>query len=160
MSGRATIQINHEHLFFQQGVSAIIFDTSDCEGCKESYPSYRVMGDLILDSIVVDDTTYPITSQSQLSGTYINSDSLLTIFKQLNIYALVRTCKRCIPNDTVKWDTIRGKWQYLPDLSKYFDVFFDSNMIIGTALEQLRSAPEILHVDYVPYIREDALPSE
>lgn len=88
--GTARFEAEHADLFFPAGVSKLVFDTTDCTGCKDTLPSWRFIGDIKVDSVTKDGTTEALENAGQMSGIEIASSELITLLRQDKVTSLER----------------------------------------------------------------------
>lgn len=118
-------------------VQGIIIDTSGCDQCKDTLPSYRFLGDLLVDSIIYVDSTRRVTSPEQMQGISIESSELRSVLQQVHVYRLARSFRGAIPGDTLRWNPVTEKMDTLPDLSWHYDLRFDSTITVDSVVNLL-----------------------
>ena len=118
-------------------VRGIIIDTSECGQCRDTLPSYRFLGDILVDSIIYLDSTRRVASPEQMQGISIGSSELRSVLQQVHAYRLARSFRGAIPGDTQHWNSVTKKMDTLPDLSWHYDLRFDSSITVDSVYKLL-----------------------
>lgn len=131
-------------------VHGIIIDTSDCGQCRDTLPSYRFLGDLLIDSIIYEDSTRPVTSAEQMQGISIESSKLQSVIQQVHVFRLARSFSHVIPGDTLRWNPVTQKMDKLPDLSWHYDFRFDPNITVDSVVNLLSTVNGLVSYGGIP----------
>ena len=119
-TGVVNIDISRGMIEMPFEITGLIFDSSECINCKETYPPWRFLGNLKLDSLIYGrDSTIPVIEESQVADISINSPELLNVLDSVKSYKLVKRFPNSTPDDTLYWDSIRSMWHILPDMSTF-----------------------------------------
>jgi len=110
---------DYDKVFFPKGISRIYFHTGECPDCQDSLPSWRLFGDMLVDSIMRIGEIEILSDESQLQGVIINSPELLEVLVDFHAYTLERS-RHAVPYDTIKWSEVRQKYFTTHDFSKDF----------------------------------------
>jgi hypothetical protein len=84
-----------------------------------------------------DGSVLPLTSKEQLQGIYIDS-----LVAESFASARISSVRKVNPNftfaDTLYWDSIRGKWHNLSDLTVYYLVLFSEKQSLDSTVQILK----------------------
>lgn len=147
--GQVRFKMDHSQIYLPGGVNQLIFDTSDCLEYRQNLPSYRLFGDLKLDSIDIDGVVREVSDSAQIQGIVINSQPLLEILYENKAVKLKRTFPNSIPYDTLYWSPTRKKWLIEPDMSKHYRVLFNSLTDVDSMVVLLSTVPNIQNVSAI-----------
>jgi hypothetical protein len=136
-------------------VHGIIIDTSDCGQCLDTLPYYRFLGDLLVDSIIYEDSTRPVTNAEQMQGISIESSELRNVLQQAHVFRLARSFRGVIPGDTMRWNPVTQKMDTLPDLSWHYDFRFDPNITVDSVVSLLSTVNGLVSYGGIPIFYRD-----
>lgn len=142
-SGKAGLEADQLIISFSNGVVGLIFDTSDCEGCKDSLPLWRFIEDLKIDSLVYMDSVIYYNDPVRSGDFQINSNDLIQVFDKTNVSKFIRRAPWEVPGDTLYWDSVRLKWQILYDLSEHYRIEFNDTLSIDSVILWLGNVTEL-----------------
>ena len=140
--GQAAIKADQSVISIRQDVWGLVFDTT-CNSCKSQYPEWMFLGDLKVDSLILETGTSPVTQSSEMEQISINNPALLSILESTNTFRLSKYFPLEVPGDTLWWDPVRAVWKDLPDLSQHYYIEFDSLLSVQSVVDQLVAIPEL-----------------
>jgi hypothetical protein len=136
-------------------VQGIIIDTSECGQCQDTLPAYRFLGDLLVDSIIYEDSTRPVASGEQMQGISIESSELRNVLQQAHVFRLARSFSHVIPGNTLHWNRVTQKMDTLPDLSWHYDFRFDPNITVDSVVNLLSTVNGLVSYGGIPIFYRD-----
>ena len=148
--GKANFEADSVLVFFPAGITGIVFDTSKCENCRSTFPEWRYIGDLKIDSIMHIDTTVPFTTPAQIENVQISSPELRQLLLTSNAYRIEKFFPWAIPHDTLFWDSIRVKWHVHKDCSLYYIISFDEGISADSIMILLQQVPALRNPSPIP----------
>jgi hypothetical protein len=148
--GLLRFETDTSYIYFGPTVKGLVFDTSECVGCKQQLPSWRFLGDLKIDSLRYIDTTIQIEDSIQIGDVRITSPGLMEKLEILGASRLVKAFKRHVLHDTLYWDSIRQIMHVRKDLSLSFMVYFDTTISLDSAKQILHGVPGLEGVNGIP----------
>jgi len=148
--GSARFKADYGTVFFPAEIRTLFFDTLECQGCRDSLPPWRFIGDLKIDSIIRKGVTEPFVRESLIYGVQINSPELISVIKKNNCYLLGRRIWDAVPYDTLGYSRSGQDQVVVPDLSKHFYIAFDSLRNAKDIVAQLKAVPNLKNVGLNP----------
>jgi len=147
--GQAAFNADQSVITMPKGTVSLFFDTSQCEGCRDSLPPWRFIGDLKVDSIKLyairgRSMTTELSDASQLDGVKIVSKDLIAVLRKLKVVRLIKRAPMFAPSDTLFWDSVTNRWVNTPDLSTAYRLIFDESIDPDSAVNWLRQVPGLI----------------
>ena len=159
--GQAAFNADQSLITMPKGMVLLVFDTSQCEGCRDSLPPWRFIGDLKVDSVKLyvvggRSMTSELSDPSQLDGVRIISKDLIAALQKLKVVQLIKRAPMFAPSDTLFWDSVTNRWVKNPDLSTAYRLMFDENIHPDSAVHWLQRVPGMidankLDIPHEPY---------
>ena len=141
--GQAAIMADQSVISIRQDVWGLVFDPT-CSSCKSSYPEWMFIGDLKVDSVILETGSIPLTQSTEMEQVSISNAALLSILKSTNTTRLMKYFPLEAQGDTLWWDPDRAVWKVLPDLSLHYYIEFDPVSTVQGVVDQLAAIPELL----------------
>jgi hypothetical protein len=126
------------------GVTGVVFDTSDWSDSRGQLPEWRFMGNLKVDSLIVNGySKVALTQESHMESVFFNSWELCEAFDKINARSLIKTFPNRVPEDTIYENAFRGEEHKVGDLSVFYEVRYDSLISYDSVSQILSGVPKL-----------------
>jgi len=135
--GKAGIKASPSIISMPASVWGIVIDTSNCIDCEDTIPAYRFLGDVLVDSILYNDSVRFVDCPERMQGISIGSAELQSVIRQVPVFRVYRVFRGVTPGDTLHWNSVTQKMDVLPDLSWHYHLRFNPDIPVDSVIALL-----------------------
>lgn len=140
----------YDVVFLPNGLHGLYFDTSECNGCRDSLEEWRFRGSLLIKGLLSDRHHVPLERESQLDGVVLASPDLTDLIVDNKATAILRVIPQAVPYDTLVWSKSRKQFNVVLDGAQFFILRFPANVDLDSVIASLRNIPGISSCQRVP----------
>jgi hypothetical protein len=140
---------SRDFLRMPAGFKTVYFDTTECQGCKETLPGWRFLDDLLVTRVVTVTGELALEDSTDVVGLEVPSDTLTSLLAAIQAIAIERRAPKASVGEVQYWDDIRKKWWTLPDMSLHYRVKWASGLSTDSVLTLLNQVADLENVGAV-----------
>lgn len=141
--GRLVLEADHDVICLPADIRGIVFDTVRDSTEVSNPPAWSFLGPLHVDSLLTRNARIPLERPAQLEGIRLGPPEMLNILWELRVRVFFKSYPDRVPEDTLRWDSDHGKWQKLPDLSRFYRILFSEEYPLDSAKARFSAVPQV-----------------